>query len=154
MPFKILIMGLPGSGKTHLALQLAYLLDATHFNADVVRHTISRDLGFSLADRIEQARRMGVLCDIANATGKHAIADFVCPTEEARAAFGPCFTIWLDTIKVSRYEDTNLLFVPPNEVDYLITSWKPHEEESIRLVLNIEKAIAAVKLASPSNYNF
>ena len=59
MATKILIMGLPGAGKTTLAQHLAPPLNAVHFNADAVRANINKDLGFSLEDRIEQARRMG-----------------------------------------------------------------------------------------------
>jgi hypothetical protein len=112
-PLKILIMGLPGSGKTTLATELAKLTGAVHWNADAVRSNINKDLSFSTDDRIEQARRMGWLCDTVNAAGHIAIADFVCPTEETRAAFGPCFLIWMDTIKEGRFEDTNKLFQPP-----------------------------------------
>ena len=60
---KILILGLPGAGKTTLASALAPLLNAVVFNADAVRENLSRDLGFSHADRIEHARRMGWMCD-------------------------------------------------------------------------------------------
>ena len=109
-------MGLPGSGKTTLAQALARQLQCVHFNADEIRKEINKDLGFSVADRIEQARRMGVLCDIASRHGAHVIADFVCPTPETREAFGPAFIIWVDRIKEGRFEDTNKLFVPP--VDY------------------------------------
>src|ERR1700694_5618105 len=56
---KILIMGLPGAGKTTLANALAPLLNAVVFNADAVRANLSRDLGFSHDDRVEHARRMG-----------------------------------------------------------------------------------------------
>ncbi len=117
MPRKILIMGLPGAGKTSLALELAPLLRAVLFNADEVRQNLNRDLGFSPEDRIEQARRMGWLCDRVVEAGHAAIADFICPTPETRAAFGPAFTIWLDRIEASRYEDTNRLFVPPECFD-------------------------------------
>ena len=51
---KILVMGLPGAGKTTLATALARRLNAVHFNADEVRRNINSELGFSEADRIEQ----------------------------------------------------------------------------------------------------
>ncbi len=117
MQRKILITGLPGAGKTTLARELAPLLGAVLFNADEVRENINRDLGFSPADRIEQARRMGWLCDRVVEAGGTAIADFICPRPEARAAFGPAFTVWLDRIKEGRFAGTNRLFVPPEAFD-------------------------------------
>ena len=114
---KILIMGLPSSGKTTLATALARELSCVHFNADEVRKEINKDLGFSVADRIEQARRMGVLCNIASRYGAHVIADFVCPTPETREAFGAHFIVWVDRIKEGPFEDTNKLFVPPENHD-------------------------------------
>jgi adenylylsulfate kinase-like enzyme len=102
MSRKILIMGLPGAGKTTLADALAPLLNAAVFNADEVRANINKDLGFSHADRIEHARRMGWICDRVVETGGTAIADFICPTPETRAAFGSAFTIWVDRIKEGR----------------------------------------------------
>jgi hypothetical protein len=117
---KIVILGLPGAGKTTLARALAPLIEAVHFNADAVRAEISRDLGFAHADRVEHARRMGWLCDQVVAAGHHAIADFVCPTEATRAAFGAAFTVFVDTIAAGRFADTNAMFEPPGRVDYLV----------------------------------
>lgn len=119
---KLLVMGLPGSGKTTLAEGLARRLGAVHFNADAIRENINKDLGFSVEDRIEQARRMGWLCDRVVETGGFAIADFICPTPETRAAFGDAFTIWVDRIAASRFADTDQLFVPPARYDLRVTA--------------------------------
>jgi cytidyltransferase-like protein len=122
MSRKILIMGLPGAGKTTLARELAPLFNAAMFNADEVRANINKDLGFSHVDRIEHARRMGWICDRVVETGGTAIADFICPTPEARAAFGAAFTVWVDRIKVGRFADTNAMFVPPERFDIRVTA--------------------------------
>jgi cytidyltransferase-like protein len=106
-------MGLPGAGKTTLANTLAPLLNAVVFNADAVRANISRDLGFTHDDRVEHARRIGWMCDRVVDAGGTVIADFICPTAETRAAFGPAFTIWIDRIETGRFEDTNRMFIPP-----------------------------------------
>lgn len=120
MSFKILVMGLPGAGKTTLATALAPRLRAVHLNADEIRRNINKDLGFTPADRIEQARRIGWLCDQIAKAGCPVIADFICPTAEARAAFlegGPAFIIWIDRIKSGRFDDTNRLFAAPEHFD-------------------------------------
>lgn len=93
------------------------MLNAELFNADEVRATTSRDLGFSLEDRIEHARRMGCLCDRVVEDGGIAIADFICPTPETRRAFGDAFVVFVDRIQAGRFEDTNRLFVPPTQYE-------------------------------------
>lgn len=71
-------------------------------------------------DRIEQAKRMGWLCDKVAKTGNYVIADFICPTEECRKAFGDCFLVFVDTVKESEYEDTNKIFEPPKRYDFVV----------------------------------
>lgn len=125
MARKILIMGLPGAGKTTLAEALLKRMNAVHFNADAVRREVSRDLGFSVEDRVEHARRMGWLCDRVVEAGSYAVADFICPTPETRAAFvadGPAFTVWVDRIESGRFEDTNKLFIPPEFFDLRVAA--------------------------------
>jgi hypothetical protein len=146
MTQKILIMGLPGTGKTTLARALAPKLDAVYFNADQVRANINKDLGFSLEDRLEQARRMGWLCDRVVDSGYTAIADFVCPTPEARDAFGPSFIVWVDRIKEGRFADTNRLFVPPENYHVRVYG-EDSPEQWAKLIQRtlIEKAASRTK---------
>lgn len=148
---KILIMGLPGSGKTTLAKILRSRLNAVLFNADEIRQNINRDLGFSLEDRIEHARRMGWLCDQVTTTGGFSIADFICPTNETRAAFladGDAFVVWVDRIKTGRFDDTNQLFTAPVSFDIRVTPsgtaeyWAEQIVQHVRSVFDPRKSTA------------
>ena len=122
---KILIFGLPGSGKTYLAERLVeYLGDnVAWFNADKVREEAD-DWDFSEEGRLRQKQRMTDLCAEAEEMGKIAIADFVCPYETARLEFNANFNIFVDTIPAGRFEDTNAVFERPNAGDcsYIVRS--------------------------------
>ena len=119
---KILIFGLPGSGKTTLAKPFADLIGGVHINADVIR-TSYDDWDFSPEGRMRQAQRMKHLSDGVVMAGKIAVADFVCPTYTARKEFNADYTIWMDTIEEGRFEDTNALFESPDSVDYHVAKW-------------------------------
>ena len=118
---KILIMGLPGSGKTTLASKLVPLLNAKWINNDKVRKE-ANDWDFSEEGRVRQAKRMADYAEKYNKDGQHVIADFICPTPEARKLFNPDYIVWMDTINKGRFEDTNKMFVKPEKFDFKVTT--------------------------------
>jgi len=144
MPQRILIMGLPGAGKTFLATALkkfletnssirhmpvsrminqemapsAYSCTVDWFNADDVRKRFN-DWDFSREGRIRQSIRMA---DFAlSCTSDYVICDFVAPLVEMRNNFKADWTIWVDTIAAGRFEDTNRAFVEPEVYDFRVT---------------------------------
>jgi len=143
---RILIMGLPGSGKTFFAEKLKCYLEnngdlmkinpskllnyegipcssqmrvtVDWFNADEIRKRFN-DWDFSRDGRIRQSLRMfefAVKC-----TGEYVICDFVAPLPEMRHNFKADWTVWMDTIDAGRYDDTNKAFVAPDLYDFRIT---------------------------------
>jgi len=151
---KILIMGLPGSGKTFFAERLkqyleiygernlSFISDAPNqtfnarvdwFNADDIRRRYN-DWDFSREGRIRQSLRM--LEFAMKCSGEYVICDFVAPLPEMRHNFKADWTVWMDTIDSSRYEDTNKAFIPPDRYDFRITQqdaerWVPYVGEHI-----------------------
>ena len=117
----ILIMGLPGAGKTTLADELAPKLNAKRLNADEVRKA-ANDWDFSEEGRKRQAKRMADFALELKKQGNYVVADFICPTPEARKLFPADFVIWVDTIKEGRFEDTNQMFVKPEKFDFHVTT--------------------------------
>ena len=118
---KILIMGLPGSGKTTLACKLVSLINAKWVNNDEVRKA-ANDWDFSEEARKRQAKRMADFAEKYKQEGHYVVADFICPTPEARKLFSADYIVWVDTIKKGKYEDTNKMFVKPEKFDFHVTS--------------------------------
>ena len=152
---KILICGLPGSGKTWLADRLVQNIDnCAWYNADIVR-TASNDWDFSKKGRSRQAMRMKTFADFEKNNGRYVICDFVAPTKTARDSFGADYLIWLDTIKEGRvvenkkkelknskdlpfevetlensqaFKDTTSMFEAPNNANKIIKSFMDDKE--------------------------
>jgi len=152
---KILVCGLPGSGKTWLAERLIkHIKNCAWYNADIVRK-FSNDWDFSVDGRIRQANRMKTFADFEKGNGRWVICDFVAPTEKVREAFAPDYVIWLDTIKEGRivssklselksinnlpfdanllskskeFEDTNKIFETPSKIDTRIKHFMSDDE--------------------------
>ena len=131
---KILIFGLPGSGKTTLAKPFSELIGGVHLNADAVRKQYD-DWDFTPTGRIRQAQRMRHLADGVVMAGKIAVADFVAPTDQARMEYNADFTVWMDTIEEGRFADTNKMFVPPSYCDYHVEKWFTDTHEQLMPVV-------------------
>lgn len=125
---RVLICGLPGSGKTTISEELLkYYEHYVHLNADTVRKNYD-DWDFTPEGRFRQAQRMRYLADGVVAAGGIPLADFVAPTEEFRKVYDPDYTIFVDTIDAGRFEDTNAMFERPTNPDYHIEKWFDNEE--------------------------
>ena len=111
---KLLIYGLPGSGKTTLSKKIAEMLSWQHLNADEVRERFN-NWDFTENGRRRQANRMMTMCDLAV---NHVVVDFVCPFESYRSFYD--MKIWMNTIDKGRFEDTNKVFEKPKKVDFEI----------------------------------
>ena len=138
MTTRILIMGLPGAGKTTLAEALRIAIweegrTCSWINADEVRRHFN-DWDFSREGRIRQSLRMYELSLEANTD--YCIVDFVAPLVEMRDNFKPDFVIWVDTIKSSRFPDTDAIFVQPEQPNVRVT-----EQDAERWAAEIVKLL-------------
>ena len=129
-------MGLPGSGKTTLAEELAPLLNAKRLNADEVRKE-ANDWDFSEEGRKRQAKRMADFALKLKNDGDYVVADFICPTPEARSLFPADFIVWVNTIEEGRFDDTNKMFIKPDKYDFQVTTqdaknWAPKIYKEIK----------------------
>ncbi len=130
-------MGLPGAGKTTLADELAPMIKAKRLNADEVRKA-ANDWDFSVDGRKRQAKRMAELALKLKEQGNYVVADFICPTPEARKLFPADYIVWVDTIKEGRFEDTNQMFTKPEKCDFHVTSQDAKNWAS-KILMDIKK---------------
>lgn len=131
---RILVFGLPGAGKSTFSICLrkwltTYDRKPIWLNADQIRDEYN-DWDFSHEGRLRQAQR---LHNMSKCEKNVYIVDFVCPTEETRKIFDPDITVFMDTIKEGRYEDTNKLFQQPDPdfVDYTIQDFSIASHDAV-----------------------
>jgi hypothetical protein len=127
----VIISGLPGSGKTSLAKEICRRTNAILLNADEIRSGLSSDLGFSIEDRKEQARRIGSIAKILSDQGHIVVADFVNPTKETRQSFDHYdFFVFVNRIRKGNFQDTNEIWEDPEAPDLTIYQGLSVEEEA------------------------
>ena len=138
--FKILIIGLPGSGKTTLAKILSKKLNAKWINADNIRKKYN-DWDFSKEGVLRQAKRMA---DLSNKPTKKKIliCDFICPFEKGRKFFKPNILIWMNTMKKGRFKKNSIdhFFQKPKNYDFM-TKKKDAETFSKKIITKLNKSI-------------
>ena len=81
--------GLSGSGKTTLATSLERDLfdkgcQVVVLDGDNFRHSLSKDLGFSVKDREENIRRVSAVCSILSTKGMIVLTAFISPYQSDR----------------------------------------------------------------------
>ena len=130
----ILIMGLSGAGKSELAKELHSLFQSNEessvrLNGDEIREAYN-DWDFSTEGRIRQAERMSRLAKKSEA--KYVIADFIAPTKVTRDIFNPDLLIWVDTVRSSKYTNTDVVFQNPKNYKFKITK-KDAKKEALKI---------------------
>ena len=163
---KILIMGLPGAGKTWLAERLQQRLDCAWFNADNLRKQ-ANDWEFGPEARIRQAKRMANVASFEKQEGRIVICDFVCPTEETRNIFQADIVVWIDTITEGRFSDTNKMFeTPSRDVNFHVTEHLTEEgvdkmhmdiqlfqqEQLVRFEIDFNRPASSANLNTPASW--
>lgn len=88
--FTLWFTGLPCSGKSAIADRLAEILKerglrVERLDGDIVRQSLTRDLGFSKADRDENIRRVTFVAKLLSRNGVAVLTSFVSPYRDIRA---------------------------------------------------------------------
>jgi adenylylsulfate kinase len=81
--------GLSGAGKSTIATELAKILrrqghKVEVLDGDIVRKSLTRDLGYSRADRDENIRRIGFVADLLTRNGVIVLVSVISPYRDVR----------------------------------------------------------------------
>lgn len=88
--FTVWFTGLPCSGKSAVADKVAEILrekdlKVERLDGDIVRKSLTRDLGFSKKDRDENIRRVTFVAKLLTRNGVAVLTSFISPYREVRA---------------------------------------------------------------------
>ena len=148
----IWMTGIPGSGKTTLALELIKFYEQKNMPIDIldgdeVRKTLSKDLGFSPEDRKEHNRRVIFVAKILAKNGVTTIIPLISPYREtrefARKEIPDFVEVWVKaSVDECKKRDPKGLYkkAMAGEIKNLTGLQAPYEEpENAELVLDTEK---------------
>lgn len=128
---KVLIYGLPGSGKTRLATKLKEYL------GKVVELHEDDNEDFSAEGFVRQGQQLKRKCDESTFKGKIAIAEFIAPFETLRTDFDADFIVFMNTITKSENADVDSVFEPGKDYDYKVTA--KNDEDAIKLAWTLAR---------------
>ena len=148
----IWLTGIPGSGKTTLALELKKFYEQKGLPIDIldgdeVRKTLSKDLGFSPEDRKEHNRRVIFVAQILAKNGITTIVPLISPYREtrdfARKEIPNFVEVWVKaSVDECKKRDPKGLYkkAMAGEIKNLTGLQAPYEEpQNAELILDTEK---------------
>jgi bifunctional enzyme CysN/CysC len=159
-PFVVWLTGLPGAGKSSIANAVERRLHALGrhtfmLDGDNLRHGLSKDLGFTDADRAENNRRAAEVAKLMTDAGLIVIAAFVSPfgadraTTRARFGEGEFVEVFVDVpLELAVERDTKGLYAQARAGDLANLTgaggtYEPPESPDVHLdmaTLGIEEA--------------
>ena len=148
----IWLTGIPGSGKTTLALELKNYFNKKSLPSDIldgdeIRKTLSKDLGFSPEDRKEHNRRVIYIAKLLSKNGVTTIVPLITPyrstRDEARKEIPSFVEVWVKaSVDICVQRDPKGLYKKAlaGEIKDLTGLQSPYEEpEHPELVIDTEK---------------
>ena len=126
---KVVVFGLPGSGRSTLARELGRALDAVVLDEDRLFETLNSDLDRSPQGYTESARRIGWAASAVLDSGVNCVCDMMLPTQTSRDSFRiskrEVYAIWMDTIDSSKDANANAMWesLKPVHCNLHISNW-------------------------------
>lgn len=137
---KILIFGVPESGKTTLAEPLSEKINGVYINEHQIRNEYI-NYNYTLEGIRKNTEMLRCLADGVVRAGKVAVIDCVAALPEIRMFIDADYAVWMDTIKTNmKSDDSNTIdikFSKPDitEYNYHVSEWFNDTPEQLSKVI-------------------